>query len=342
MRFIKSNMETKINIAGILKDKPEGTRLYSPLFGDVYLLGVEAGIIRVKHYRENETLATFYTFYRNGKYFSYPESEPLLFPSKEMRDWSKFAWKKGDVLVSNDSTTKIIFNGWKDDTYTLFWGAYAVITHNDGKVEFGNDSLIFETCNYKGIEVEDDEQFYINYIERKLGGKLNLETLEIEKAHPEFKDGNILYITDRIVSCNFIMIYKNQEGDRIYHYATLPEDNLVIMTKRGFLSDNGGLSKRYATEEEKQQLFEALAKKGKAWDAEKKAIVDLKPRWTPKPFDRVITKVDDDAIWTANIFSHIDQYGEYVTIGCESGYSYCLPYNEETAKLIGTTKDVED
>lgn len=74
----------------------------------------------------------------------------------------------------------------------------------------------------------------------------------------------------------------------------------------------------------------------------KKAIVDLKPKWNPKPFDRVVTRVDDDAIWTANIFSHIDQYGEYNTIGCVGGYPYCLPYNEETAKLIGTTNNWED
>lgn len=37
---------------------------------------------------------------------------------------------------------------------------------------------------------------------------------------------------------------------------------------------------RYATEEEKQKLFDALAKEGKAWDAEKKAVVELK--WKPK------------------------------------------------------------
>lgn len=92
---------------------------------------------------------------------------------------------------------------------------------------------------------------------------------------------------------------------------------------------------------EKHQLFEALAKKGKAWDAEKKAVVDLKPKWTPKPFDRVITRLSDDSIWTANIFSHIDRHGKYVTIGCLSGYHHCIPYNEETAKLIGTTNNWE-
>ena len=87
-----------------------------------------------------------------------------------------------------------------------------------------------------------------------------------------------------------------------------------------------------------RRTFE-LAKEGKVWDAESKAIVDLKPKWIPKPFDRVVTRVDDDAIWTANIFSHVDQYGEYVTIGFVGVYPYCLPYNEETAKLIGTTDD---
>ena len=328
-------METRLNIAEILKDKPVNTRLYSPIFGNCILVFPEGMIIKDKS-------GKIRYFYDDGRFSMTGES--LLFPSKEMRDWSKFAWKKGDVLVSNDNTTEVIFNGWKDDTYTLFRGAYALITHNDGKVEFGSDSLIFETCNYKGIEVEDAAQFYINYIEKRLGGKLNLETLEIEKQ-PEFKDGDILYITDRIVSCNFIMIYKNQEGDRIYHYATLPEDNLVIMTIRGFLSDNGGLSMRYATEEEKQQLFDALAKEGKAWDAEKKEIVDLKPKVKFKPFDKVVAYCEILEGWSCDIFSHYAKnYEGKEVIVCLGGGTYykALPFNEETAKLLGTTKNVED
>ena len=75
-------------------------------------------------------------------------------------------------------------------------------------------------------------------------------------------------------------------------------------------------------------------------DSEKKQIVDLKPKWiTPKPFDRVITRGDNNDIWTANIFSHMNSYGEYVAIGCVGGYHYCLPYNDETAHLIGTTDE---
>ena len=75
-------------------------------------------------------------------------------------------------------------------------------------------------------------------------------------------------------------------------------------------------------------------------DAKKKQVVDLKIKWiTPKPFDRVITRKAYDDIWTANIFSHMNSCGEYVTIGCAGCYHYCLPYNEETAHLLGTTDD---
>lgn len=199
--------------------------------------------------------------------------------------------------------------------------------YNGYKKEVSLRTIEFDKDN------KDDAQTYINTIEEKLGGKLNRETLEIEKQ-PEFKDGDILYITDRIVSCNFIMIYKNQEGDRIYHYATLPEDNLVIMTKRGFLSDNGGLSKRYATEEEKQRLFEAIAKEDKCWNAEKKIIEDAKKEHQFKPFDTVVVR-DKDSKWTIDFYSFTDAKDCFVCVG--GCWETCLPVNTKTVKLIGTT-----
>lgn len=320
-------METKINIAEILKDKPKGTKLYADAFGELSFDGV--GSNKDKIIFTKTEVNTSWCFYNDGKFSKF--GNPILVPSKEMRNWSKFAWKKGDVLVGVGQ--RIIFEKFIDENYTKFQGKYSLSTYEDRTLVA--DKRCY-TSDFRKLDDNVNVKNYFKEIEEKLGGKLNRETLEVEKAQTEFKDGDILYITDRIVSCNFIMIYKNQEGDRIYHYATLPEDNLVIMTKGGFLSDNGGLSKRYATEEEKQQLFEAFAKKGKAWDAEKKAIVDLKPKWTPKPFDRVITRTPDTP-WTANFFSHIDSDGVKNCI--DDRYLMCLPYNEETAKLIGTTDD---
>lgn len=320
-------METKINIAEILKDKPKGTKLYADAFGELSFDGVGSNKDEIIFTKTE--VNTSWCFYNDGKFSKF--GNPILVPSKEMRNWSKFAWKKGDVLVGVGQ--RIIFEKFIDENYTKFQGKYSLSTYEDRTLVA--DKRCY-TSDFRKLDDNVNVKNYFKEIEEKLGGKLNRETLEVEKAQTEFKDGDILYITDRIVSCNFIMIYKNQEGDRIYHYATLPEDNLVIMTKGGFLSDNGGLSKRYATEEEKQQLFEAFAKKGKAWDAEKKAIVDLKPKWTPKPFDRVITRTPDTP-WTANFFSHIDSDGVKNCI--DDRYLMCLPYNEETAKLIGTTDD---
>lgn len=325
-------METKLNITEILKDKPQGTKLHSPLFGKCTFLRIDDPLIEVLHHADNVS-----TFYSDGAYFNCAESEPLLFPSKEMRDWSKFAWKKGDVLVSNDNTTEVIFNGWKDDTYTLFRGAYALITHNDGKVEFGSDSLIFETCNYKGIEVEDAAQCYINCIEKRLGGKLNLETLEIENAQSEFKDGDVVCISGMGYLAYGIVKSIDNSSKKLEYYVLNDMSTLKIDDWLSFEDKQI----QPITEAQRIILFDALAKEGKTWDSEKKEIVDLKPNWTPKTFDRVITRDFDDGVWSANIFSHMNPQGEYVSIGCVEGYAYCLPYNEETAKLIGTTNNAK-
>lgn len=324
-------METKINIAEILKDKPEGTKLWTDMFGSVtlYVVTNVCDAFQVKHHYNKEPW-----FDKDGKFCK--EGVLCIYPSKSMRDWSKFAWKKGDVLVSNDSTTKVIFNGWKDDTYTLFRGAYPVTTHNDGKIELGSDSLIFETCNYKGIEVEDDAQFYINYIERKLGGKLNLETLEIEK--PEFKDGDILCVIDSSDNYHYILIYKGQDDKHIYCYVTMFLDGDLNLKEGAYLTKPKDYFIRYTTYEEKQKLFDALAKEGKAWDSKKKEIVDLKKKGELKPFDKVLVRDHKSDYWRASLFSHIDKNGNYYCIW--ANWHYCIPY-EGNEHLLGTTYNPE-
>lgn len=101
-------METKINVAEILKDKPEGTKLYSPICGECKLSYVESAKSEPQISTESDAFGVFY-FWDDGK--AYNEGECLLFPSSEMRDWSKFAWKKGDVLV-NSRGLKILFDRW--------------------------------------------------------------------------------------------------------------------------------------------------------------------------------------------------------------------------------------
>ena len=60
------------------------------------------------------------------------------------------------------------------------------------------------------------------------------------------------------------------------------------------------------TETQQIILFDALAKENKAWDAEKKQIVDLKEHQF-KPFEKVLVRDSYDDMWRASFFSHIKE-----------------------------------
>ena len=73
-------------------------------------------------------------------------------------------------------------------------------------------------------------------------------------------------------------------------------------------------------------------------DAEKKAIVDLKPKVDElKPFDKVIVRCSKADKWSIDFFSYKVSNG-YICTG-DAWFGYCLPYNDETAHLLGTTDE---
>ncbi len=317
-----NNMETNTIIAEILKNKPKGTKLYSPLFGDVYLLGVDNNIIRIKYYEETVI------FFGDGRYYNYPESEPLLFPSKEMRDWSKFAWKKGDVLESMEGS-KILFDKWASEDYTKFLG----------KIKVLGNSHCYDTAYYTLASKEEALEF-IKSVEEINNGKLNRETLEIEKTQPDFKDGDIVFV--RCKRYCFIEIFNYFKNDDLNDYASINTtlQRVDIGGEHPIFKDEI-VEIRLATDPEKKQLFDALAKEGKTWDSEKKEIVDLKPKVEFEPFDKVLVRDCLDEIWRPSFFARYLPSGRepYQVIGGER-VKLCIPY-EGNESLLGTTKGVE-
>ena len=317
-------MEEKINIAEILKDKPQGTKLYSLTYGDCFYQEY-TGDFGIECQSKNRVQFNLDEY---GRYCI--KGECILFPSKEMRDWKKFSWKKGDVLISNDYGTEVIFYDWYDDTYTSFYCKHYLNSEDKNKIVYYEEFLC-TTVRYS-LEDKNAAKAYINAIEERLDGKLNLKTLEIEKQS-EFKDGDILYAEKDESHIDAIFILETVKEERGYYACLILYPYMVCKYSCGGI---GNKTLRYATEKEKKQLFDALAKEGKVWDAKKKQIVNLKPKWTPKPFDRVITRTPETP-WTANFFSHIDSDGIKNCI--DDRYIMCLPYNDETAKLIGTTNN---
>ena len=181
-------MGNKINIAEILKDKPQGTKLYSRICGAVEFERVFAVYQKKSIVVKELNSGNQHRFWHDGNFFR--AGQCVLQPSEDMTDWSKFAWKKGDILVSNDGGTEVIFDKWYDETYTSFYCKHYLNSEDENKIVY-YEAFLCTTERYS-LEDKDSVQTYINTIEKRLGGKLNRETLNIDKQ-TEFKDGDIAF-----------------------------------------------------------------------------------------------------------------------------------------------------
>ena len=64
---------------------------------------------------------------------------------------------------------------------------------------------------------------------------------------------------------------------------------------------------------------------------------------TLKPFDKVLVKDDLKGEWGGAFFSHINKYiddSKYCTL--DDNYMFCIPYNDDTKHLIGTTEEAPE
>ena len=329
-------MKEKINIAKILKDKPRGTKLYSSACGKCELKEADDKIFKVSFYSSKSgfMIGGEGTFDKNGNL--YDDGECIVFPSKEMRDWSKFAWKRGDVLIS-DCGFVCIFKEWASDDYTRFNGCYF-----DGMTNA-------ETAKYSKLD-NNTAYGYIREIENRCGGKLNIETLEIEKQ-TEFKDGDVV-VTDAVPSlcyskCIFILKGDFNTGESCansYIFYNINNNDFCFDVLDTEIRDR---NIHLATEEEKLILFDALAKKGKAWDAKKKQVVNLKTKCEFKPMDLCLMKYIGQynnrgwelcqyAYTEHRVSSSGEQRDFYHAIGGEI-YAECIPY-KGNEHLLGTKK----
>lgn len=212
-------METKINLIEILKDMPLNLKLYDAVRNiDVFLEALFENINKICCKLDEDGRHMIYYSYK-GTLVDYEDGIVALVPSKEMRDWSKFAWKKGDILVNKDGNVHIIFEGFENDTYKTFHGKNYLWEEGSCIVNFEEDENYMQTSEFNKANKEDAQE-YIHKIEKELGSKLNMETLEIEKPQPEFKP--LDYVLCKSTACYdmkaynlFQYAYQNKEGAHI-------------------------------------------------------------------------------------------------------------------------------
>ena len=70
-----------------------------------------------------------------------------------------------------------------------------------------------------------------------------------------------------------------------------------------------------------------------------------KPKFDPKtlqPYMKVLVCNCDGDIWRCSIFSHIYGKDNLPSVCNGIGYKYCIPYNDETKHLVGTTEEAPE
>ena len=62
---------------------------------------------------------------------------------------------------------------------------------------------------------------------------------------------------------------------------------------------------------------------------------------TFKPFDKIIARIDEQGLWCCDLFSFIEENTNLIK-GCGAYYKYCIPYNDDTKHLVGTTEEAPE
>ncbi len=336
-------MEQKVfDIYEILKGAPVGTPLYTPMCGNVLLsyleTNKEAGEAIWTENKNGE-----YSFNKNGRWME--GGEVMLFPSDRMRDWSKLAWKKGDVLVTEDGSVHIIFEKFTDYTYTIFTGKYYY--SKDGEKAYSYfrecDNVITEEFT---LETEDAAKTYIRAIEKRLVGKLNRETLEVEKPKKQlFELGNLYVFNEEDEDGELTIIGKligKNEGEDTLTFGNQYEiENEKFVTDQAFdLRISVHEELREATEDEAVTFQEACT----IWEKSKKQGKKQSPF---KPFDKVLVRNGEKYKWLPAFF--VRDRGEsfavrYKVLPIHSGkvadYISCIPFKGN--EHIAFTSDLAD
>ena len=145
----------------------------------------------------------------------------------------------------------------------------------------------------------------------------------IERIFPELKEGD-----DERIKKNCIHFLELQKQ---HHAATFEIEECIAWL------------------EKKCETYPILSNSSNNGKNEQKSADKIEPRFDPKTlvaFDKVLVRLTKDCIWNATFFSHYDKELNWgchpcVTTSCKS-YDKCIPYNDETKHLLGTSEEAPE
>ena len=157
------------------------------------------------------------------------------------------------------------------------------------------------------------------------------ENIDLTKILKDCPEGTKFYTT----VWGEVSFFKTLENSEIYACKIITPTGVLPITKEGCY-----LGKEYDTE-----CIIFPSKDQRDWSKftapwYKKERFDPK---TLKPFDRVLVRKGSCDYWTCDFFSHIidgNDIDKYITF--KSCYKCCIPYNDDTKYLVGTTEEATE
>lgn len=260
----------EINIINIILRPARGTKLYSPICGDLFIdhLDDDEDLIYCRTHDDNDVVYVFTAdgrlYDKNGGASDYGEC--LLFPSKDLRQWDVIQFEDGDVVVVEEHDIRYD----KPQQYIM----------------------IFEKCDWS--------------------------------------DGTIYFHVMKIANSDDWCGKKSTFCVLINPYASR-------------------VSCRAACQHEVLEINQALREHHLQWNDEKKCVEPVqenneKPvaQFKFEPFDKVLVRDRDSEMWNPSLFAELREYSEdkfgVIDIGFPAFYRQCIPYNDDTKHLLGTSK----
>lgn len=365
-----------MNIAEILKNCPKGTKLYSPIFGEV-----EFGFVSpdgwIKCYANSTQLGMFYpdgTYSKNG--------EVMLFPSKEQRDWNQFLipFKDGDVIITTDMTDIYPYENiaiFKEYEEKNFKNKMIIHCQFDADGDFLPGEMDVLHRNWRLANQEEKDNFF-----KKMAEVGYYWTGD--KLVKQFVFGDIVAMYNTQYQHTHIAIFDKYVGDKFMKVVctNLADSNIIKIFGEGEHWNKQDV--RYATEEEKKFFFNLLKEQGYAWTGKElvkrfdlgdtitdgKATVKITSitenfysgydfinshEWSIpicrsrdwklakfdlcslKPYDKVLVKTDTGC-WYPTLVSYVESPGEVYLIDTTDRADCVIPF-EGNEYLIGKWDD---
>lgn len=270
-----------MNIVEILKDYPNGTKLYSPACGECELEQIDTESIYpiIVRFDNEEHRSVMVTFTEQGKYYATSNGECMLWPSKDNHDWEsmrKLIFKPGDVVVSSLGNVGILDCEYANGR----WWVLAI------ECDCGiNQTVHIEP---ERIATAEEKMAFL----RKLNEAGYIWNCDNNKLEPVYKENDFV-VTER---GSIFIVNKHREFNNFSinkHEYTMKAWLCYADATASVETDGVDWNRavRKATPEERQRLIDGLREIGYEWTGT--GITKL-PKF--KPGDIVVTACDGIAI----------------------------------------------